>query len=87
MLFESHLAFEIGEDAFDYQPGRGERTFAVEVVGGACLVGGEQADTVGGESLAVAAAPEKPLSPPPGSNYRTPLEVHQTWEDLQKTAA
>ena len=58
VLFESHLAFEVGEDALDHEPGRGERALAAEVGGGACLVGGEQGGAVGGEPFAVVAAPE-----------------------------
>ena len=49
---EPHLTFEVGEDALDHEPGRGERALAAEVGGGAGLVGGEQRGAVGGEPLA-----------------------------------
>ena len=58
VLLESHLAFEVREDALDHQPRRGECALAAEIGGGARLVGGEQGDAVGGEPLAVAATPE-----------------------------
>ncbi len=58
VVFEPHLAFQVREDALDHEPGGGEGAFAAEVGGGAGLVGGEQADAVGGEPFAVAAAPE-----------------------------
>jgi hypothetical protein len=40
--FELPLFFEVGEDAFDHEPGRGERALAALVGGGARLVGGEE---------------------------------------------
>jgi hypothetical protein len=55
---EPHLLFQVCEDAFDHQPGGGECAFAVEIGGGARLVGGEQLGAVGGESRGVVAAPE-----------------------------
>ena len=58
VVLESHLAFEVGEDALDHEPGGGERALAAEVGGGAGLVGREQGGAVGGEPVAVAAAPE-----------------------------
>jgi hypothetical protein len=36
--FESHLLFQVGEDAFDHEPGRGERSLVAEVGRGSCLV-------------------------------------------------
>jgi pimeloyl-ACP methyl ester carboxylesterase len=56
--FESHLLFQVGEDAFDHEPGRGERSLAAEVGRGSCLVRGEQGRAGGCEPRLVVAAPE-----------------------------
>src|SRR5206468_12414017 len=61
VVLEPHLAFEVGEDALDYQSRRGQCALAAEVGGRACPVGCEQPDVVGGQPLAVGAA-QGPLS-------------------------
>jgi hypothetical protein len=58
VLLEPHLAFEVRVEALDHRPRRGKRAFAVEVGGGAGLLGGEQGGAVGGESLTATAARE-----------------------------
>ena len=58
VVLESHLLFEVGEDALDHESGRSERPLSADVGGGARLVGGEQRRAGGGEPGLVVPAPE-----------------------------